>query len=102
MIAATFGSMVAGQALSFTPDYFSAKVSAGRLFKLFDRQSDIDVNDEKGEKEVLINFSLTVNDLISSPSSYFKFRELGRAVNIKMSKFIAVIFLIAFINEINV
>ena len=52
VIAATFGSMIAGQSLSFTPDYLSAKVSAGRLFKLLDQKSAIDVNDETGQKKV--------------------------------------------------
>ncbi|XP_066910223.1 ATP-dependent translocase ABCB1-like isoform X2 [Clytia hemisphaerica] len=54
IIAATFGSMIAGQALSFTPDYLSAKVAAGRLFKLFDTESKIDVNQPGGKiKECL-------------------------------------------------
>jgi len=45
--------MIAGQALSFTPDYLSAKVSAGRLFKLFDTQSNIDVNQPGGKIKVI-------------------------------------------------
>lgn len=49
VIAATFGSMAAGQALSFAPDYQSAKISAGRLFKLFDTESKIDVNQPAGK-----------------------------------------------------
>ena len=49
--------MMAGQALSFAPDYISAKVSAARLFKLLDRKSDIDVNDNKGEEVVMFSFS---------------------------------------------
>lgn len=61
IISATFGSMIAGQALSFTPDYLSAKVAAGRLFKLFDTKSEIDVNEPGGKiKEDLdgdVNFS---------------------------------------------
>lgn len=56
IIAATFGSMIAGQALSFTPDYISAKVSAGRLFKLFDTQSNIDVNQPGGKIKVTYLF----------------------------------------------
>ena len=44
--------MVAGQALSFAPDYHSAKVSAGRLFKLFDTKSQIDVNEPGGKIKV--------------------------------------------------
>ena len=44
--------MMAGQALSFTPDYLSAKVSAGRLFKLFDTKSAIDVNSKEGKTKV--------------------------------------------------
>lgn len=52
VISATFGSMIAGQALSFTPDYLSAKVAAGRLFKLFDTKSTIDVNDTSGITKV--------------------------------------------------
>ncbi|XP_057304108.1 ATP-dependent translocase ABCB1-like isoform X1 [Hydractinia symbiolongicarpus] len=51
VIAATFGSMIAGQVLSFTPDYLSAKVAAARLFKLFDRKSQIDVNEATGKEK---------------------------------------------------
>ena len=58
MIAATFGSMAAGQALSFAPDYQSAKISAGRLFKLFDTESKIDVNQPAGKIKVKILFTL--------------------------------------------
>ena len=46
--------MIAGQALSFTPDYLSAKVAAGRLFKLFDTESKIDVNQPGGKIKVII------------------------------------------------
>ena len=53
VFAVVYGGMMAGQALSFAPDYLSAKVSAARLFKLLDRKSDIDVNDNKGEEIVM-------------------------------------------------
>ena len=52
VIATTLGSTTAGRAIAFTSDYISAKISAGRLFKLFDRKSAIDVNDEQGEYKV--------------------------------------------------
>lgn len=44
--------MVAGQVLSFAPDYHSAKVSAGRLCKLFDNKSKIDANEPGGKIKV--------------------------------------------------
>lgn len=56
VISATFGSMIAGQALSFTPDFLSAKLAAGRLFKLFDTESAIDVNDTGGVIKVKKNY----------------------------------------------
>ena len=53
VFAVVYGGILAGQALSFAPDYLSAKVSAARLFQLLDRKSDIDVNDNKGEEIVM-------------------------------------------------
>ena len=44
--------MTIGWAICFTSDMLTAKISAGRLFKLLDRKSDIDVNDAQGECKV--------------------------------------------------
>lgn len=46
--AIVFGAMGAGQASSFAPDYAKAKVSAARLFDLFDREPAIDSFSEEG------------------------------------------------------
>ena len=50
--AIVFGAMAAGQASSFAPDYGKAKISAARLFQLFDRVPLIDSFSEAGDKPV--------------------------------------------------
>lgn len=51
-MALTFGAMIAGQIASFAPDYVKAKASAGRIFKLLDRQPAIDAYSDSGLKPV--------------------------------------------------
>lgn len=46
--------MIAGQALSFTPDYLNAKVAAARLFKILATESKIDATQETGTKKVCL------------------------------------------------
>uniref|UniRef100_H2ZPB6 Bile salt export pump n=1 Tax=Ciona savignyi TaxID=51511 RepID=H2ZPB6_CIOSA len=46
--AVIFGAMAVGQNSSFAPDYAEAKVSARRMFALFDRTPEIDVYSDKG------------------------------------------------------
>ncbi len=50
--AIVFGAMGAGQAGSFAPDYAKAKMSAARLFKLFDREPPIDSDSNEGSELV--------------------------------------------------
>lgn len=50
--AVLFGAMAAGQASSFAPDYGKAKISAARLFALFDRVPPIDSSSDAGNKLV--------------------------------------------------
>ena len=52
VIVVTYGAMVTGQALSFAPDYAAAKVSAARIFKLFDYKPAIDAYSDEGIKPV--------------------------------------------------
>lgn len=54
VLIGTFGSMIAGQALSFTPDYLNAKVAAARLFKILATESKIDATHETGTKKVCL------------------------------------------------
>ena len=51
-MAVIFGAMAVGQASSFAPDYAEAKLAANRLFKLFDRVPEIDIDDESGDQPV--------------------------------------------------
>uniref|UniRef100_H2ZPC0 Bile salt export pump n=1 Tax=Ciona savignyi TaxID=51511 RepID=H2ZPC0_CIOSA len=48
LTAVIFGAMAVGQNSSFAPDYAEAKVSARRMFALFDRKPEIDVYSDKG------------------------------------------------------
>ena len=50
-MAIIFGAMGVGQASSFAPDYGKAKISAARIFALFDREPALDSNPD-GEKPV--------------------------------------------------
>ena len=49
IFAVVYGGIMAGKALSFAPEYLSAKVSASLLFKLLDQKSDIDFNYHLGK-----------------------------------------------------
>lgn len=51
--------MIAGQALSFTPDYLNAKVAAARLFKIFATESKIDATQDTGMKKVCLFLHFT-------------------------------------------
>ena len=66
-LAIIFGSIGAGQASSFAPNYAKAKQSANRIFALLDREPVIDGYSEEGLKpvsgqidrgKVMISFSL--------------------------------------------
>uniref|UniRef100_H2ZPT0 Bile salt export pump n=1 Tax=Ciona savignyi TaxID=51511 RepID=H2ZPT0_CIOSA len=48
LTAVIFGAMAVGQNSSFAPDYAEAKVSAKKMFALFDRKPEIDVYSDKG------------------------------------------------------
>nr|XP_039267519.1 ATP-dependent translocase ABCB1-like [Styela clava] len=50
LFAIIFGAMSAGQNSSFAPDYAEGKVSAKRMFKLFDSVPSIDIYDENGHE----------------------------------------------------
>jgi len=52
MMAMVFGAMALGQNSSIAPDYAEAKVSANRIFSLFDRVPKIDVRNKNGRKEI--------------------------------------------------
>lgn len=61
--------MAVGQASSFAPDYGKAKVSAAKLFELFDRISEIDNFSEDGDKLKKITGSINfVNCKFNYPS----------------------------------
>jgi len=51
-MAVIFGAFAVGQVSSFAPDYAEAGISAARLFKLLDREPEIDAYNEKGETPV--------------------------------------------------
>jgi len=51
-MAVIFGAMAVGQTSSFAPDYAEAKRAAARMFKLLDRNPEIDNFSEEGEKPV--------------------------------------------------
>ena len=51
-MAVIFGSIGAGQASSFAPNYAKAKLSANRIFALLDREPIIDGYSEEGLKPV--------------------------------------------------
>lgn len=52
--AVIFGAMAVGQNSSFAPDYAEGKVSAKRMFKLFDSKTKIDAYDNTGHRPVSI------------------------------------------------
>ena len=49
LIAVTLGTVSVGQAVSFVPDYSKAKIAAGRLLALFDRQPNINKPNHSNE-----------------------------------------------------
>ncbi|XP_076808163.1 ATP-dependent translocase ABCB1-like [Clavelina lepadiformis] len=49
LMAVIFGAFAVGQTSSFAPDYAQARISAGRLFKLLDREPAIDSYSTEGE-----------------------------------------------------
>ena len=53
-MAVIFGAFAVGQTSSFAPDYAQARISAGRLFKLLDREPAIDSYSTEGETPVSI------------------------------------------------
>ena len=65
--AIIFGAMGVGQAAAFAPDYDKAKVSANRMFYLFDHVPAIDSSDESGTKLV----SKTIRNNIDLTRSIF-------------------------------
>ena len=48
-----------GQNSTFAPDFAEAKVSAQRMFKLFDTKPSIDAYNEKGISPVRAHFLIT-------------------------------------------
>ena len=52
VIAIAMGAQSIGQANSFAPDYGKAKLSAAKLFQLFDREPAIDSFSEEGSQPV--------------------------------------------------
>ena len=52
LTAVIFGAMAVGQNSSFAPDYAEAKVSASRMFSLFDSVPSIDAYSDEGHKPV--------------------------------------------------
>lgn len=51
-MAVIFGAFAVGQTSSFAPDYAQAKISTARLFKLLDREPEIDSYSAEGEQPV--------------------------------------------------
>jgi len=52
LTAVFFGAMAVSQNSSFAPDYAEAKVSAARLFDVFDRKPKIDPSSDEGHAPV--------------------------------------------------
>ena len=48
LMAVIFGAMAVGQSSAFAPDFGEAKLSAKRMFKLFDQTSEIDPTSSNG------------------------------------------------------
>ena len=48
VLAAVFGTMIAGNLASMAPDYVAAKVSAARVFRLLDKVPAIDTYNDEG------------------------------------------------------
>ena len=91
VMALTFGAMIAGQIASFAPDYVKAKTSAARIFKLLDKEPDIDAYSEAGLKPVniislLFKYSLSVF-LYCSEAYFVLSNECGLYVAKGCSKF---------------
>ena len=59
LTAVFFGAMAVSQNSSFAPDYAEAKVSAARLFNLFDQNSTIDPSSDKGYQPVSLSYYFT-------------------------------------------
>ena len=52
LTAVIFGAMAVGQNSSFAPDYAEAKMSASRMFALFEKVPTIDAYSDEGHKPV--------------------------------------------------
>ena len=58
--AVVFGSLFAGQAGAFAPDYAKAKQSADRIFSILNREPEIDGYSEEGYKPVRAILSVRI------------------------------------------
>lgn len=54
LMAVMMAAMISGQSSSMAPDFAQAKLSSSRIFKLFDRESEIDSSNKDGDKPVSI------------------------------------------------
>ena len=57
--AIVFGALSLGETSSFVPDYTKAKQSAARLFAILERTSQINTDNEGGEKTVNVIYTIT-------------------------------------------
>lgn len=62
LMAVIFGAFAVGQTSSFAPDYAQAKISTNRLFKLLDREPEIDSYSLEGLQPVSIRAILNISN----------------------------------------
>ena len=62
MTAVIFGAMAVGQNSSFAPDYAEAKMSASRMFALFEKVPMIDAYSDEGHKPVSMTLMMRFCD----------------------------------------
>nr|CAB3219614.1 multidrug resistance protein 1-like [Phallusia mammillata] len=63
LTAVIFGAMAVGQNSSFAPDYAEAKVSASRMFLLFEREPPIDAYSDSGHKPAHCKGNVTLKSV---------------------------------------
>ncbi|KGL84068.1 Multidrug resistance protein 1, partial [Tinamus guttatus] len=83
--AIVFGAMALGQSTSFTPDYAKARMSAARLFVLFERTPSIDSYSEQGEKPKIFGGNITFKDVAFNYPTRPEVKVL-QGLNIKVEK----------------
>ena len=81
-----FGAVITGQNISIAPNYAEAKLSASRLFTLFEREPIINADSDEGLTPVSC-FSLVSNRYFVTNTSFYALGPLQRRYQGKVGVF---------------